>query len=268
MKATKLESNRPMKNTSSKIIVFFTTFFSGLMAFILWIISIQPCYAQTSGKLIKEGNKQYQQKKYTEAEINYRKSLEKKDNPFIGNYNLGNTYYQQGKYEEAKQQYEIANGIKSTSKENLESNYHNLGNALLKNKKYEESIQAYKEALKLNPQDNDTRYNLAYAKAMIQQQQQQQKNDKNKDKNKDQDNKDKQQKDEKQKQDEQKKEQQEQKGEKGKQDDNKQAQQNPKDKISKEDAEKILQALNNEEKKTQKKLSVKEQTRIAIEKEW
>ena len=79
MKVINLESNRPMKNASHKIIVFFTTFFTGLMACILWIISIQPCDAQTSGKLIKEGNKQYQQKKYTEAEINYRKSLEKKD---------------------------------------------------------------------------------------------------------------------------------------------------------------------------------------------
>ena len=256
-----------MKNLSKTIIFLCNAIPKGVIAFMLIVIAHHPSTAQSSDKLIKEGNKQYTQKKYMEAEVDYRKSLEKKDNPFIGNYNLGNAYYQQGKYEEAKQQYEIAGGIKSTSKENLESNYHNLGNALLKNKKYEESIQAYKEALKLNPSDNDTRYNLAYAKSMLQQQQQQQqKNDKNKDK--DQQNKDQQQKNDKQKQDEQKKEQQQQKNEQAQQDEKKQGQQNPKDKISKEDAEKILQALNNEEKKTQKKLSVKEQTRVAIEKEW
>ena len=38
--------------------------------------------------------------------------------------------------------------------------------------------------------------------------------------------------------------------------------------ISKEDAEKMLQALNNDEKKTQKKLVRKESTRISIDKQW
>ena len=51
--------------------------------------------------------------------------------------------------------------------------YHNMGNALLEQKKYEESINAYKQALRNNPEDADTKYNLAYAQKMIQQQQQQ-----------------------------------------------------------------------------------------------
>jgi len=227
------------------------------------------CIAQSSNKLLNDGNKLYNQKKYSDAEIKYRKSLESKGNPFIGNYNLGNTYYQQGKFDEAKQQYEIAAGTKSVSKEDLSKAFHNLGNSYVKNKKYEEGINAYKESLKINPKDNDTRYNLAYAKAMLQQQQQQQKQN---DKNKQDQNKDKNKQDQNQKKNEEKKKQEQQKEQQQKEDQAKQDQQKPeqvkKDKISKEDAEKILQALNNDEKKTQKKLNVKEQTRVAIEKEW
>lgn len=228
-------------------------------------------FAQSSEKLIHEGNKQYEQKKFNEAEINYRKSLNTKENEFIGNYNLGNTYYQQGKYEEAKQQFEIAAGSKEPDKKELSSNYHNLGNALLKNNKYEESIEAYKQSLKLNPSDNDTRYNLAYAKSKLQQQQQQQKNKDNKqDKNKDQkkDDKSQQQKDKEQQQKDKEQQQKDQEAKKDEPKKDKQEKAANKDKISKEDAEKILQALNNDEKKTQKKMNVKERVKVSIEKEW
>ena len=215
-------------------------------------------FAQTSKKLIHEGNQKYEQKKFGDAEIDYKKSINTKENEFIGNYNLGNAYYQQGKFDEAKQQYETASGLKSVNKENLSKTYHNLGNTLLKNKKFEESVQAFKQSLKLNPKDNDTRYNLAYAQSMLQQQQQKQDGDKNQDKkNQQKENKNQ----------EQQKEQ-EQKQEQNKEEQAKKESQPRKDKISKEDAEKILQALNNDEKKTQKKLNVKEGTKIQIEKEW
>jgi tetratricopeptide (TPR) repeat protein len=236
------------------------------------LFAVQQSTAQSSRKLIHEGNKKYEAKKYGEAEIDYRKSINTKENPFIGNYNLGNAYYQQGKYNEAKQQFETAAGEKSASKEQLSKAYHNLGNSLLKAEKYEESLQAYKQALKLNPKDNDTRYNLAYAQSKLQQQQQQQQQNKD---NKDQNNKDQKQNQDSQnkqdKKDQQKdKEQQEQEQEQNQANDQKEKkeQQAKKDKISKEDAEKILQALNNDEKKTQKKLNVKESVRVQIEKEW
>lgn len=218
-------------------------------------------FAQSSKKLIHEGNQKYEQKKFGDAEIDYKKSINTKENEFIGNYNLGNAYYQQGKFDEAKQQYETASGLKSANKENLSKTYHNLGNTLLKNKKFEESVQAFKQSLKLNPKDNDTRYNLAYAQSMLQQQQQKQDGDKNQDKK---DQKDQQKENKNQ---EQQKEQ-EQKQEQNKEEQAKKESQPRKDKISKEDAEKILQALNNDEKKTQKKLNVKEGTKIQIEKEW
>jgi Ca-activated chloride channel family protein len=214
-------------------------------------------YSQSSKKLIHDGNKLYEEKKYKEAEENYRKSLSDKNNAFIGNYNLGNALYQEGKLDEARDQYQTATANKSASPKQLAQAYHNLGNAYLKNKKYEESVQSYKQSLKLNPQDNDTRYNLAYAQSMLQQQQKQQQQNKD-----NQDKKD-------QKKDQQKQDQQQQQKQDQKKDEQNQAQQQkPKDKISKEDADKILQALNNDEKKTQKKMNVKQPVKVEIDKQW
>ena len=207
-------------------------------------------------KLIRDGNKFYQAKKFSDAEVEYKKSLEKNRNSVPGNYNLGNAYYKQGKYDEASQQYQSAISNQEIGEKQKANAFHNYGNAMLEAKKYPESIEAYKNALKIDPKDNDTRYNLAYAQSMLQQQQQQQQqqNKNDKDKNK-------------QQKDQQKKEQQSKEQQKQDKEQQKQAQQDKK-KISKEDAEKILQALNNDEKNAQKKLQKKDGTRIQIEKEW
>jgi Ca-activated chloride channel family protein len=208
-------------------------------------------------KLIRDGNKLYKEKKFSDAEVEYKKSLGLNQNSIPGNYNLGNAYYKQGKFDEASQQYQSILSNKDINDEQKAKAFHNIGNSLLESKKFEESINAYKNALKMNPKDNDTRYNLAYAQSMLQQQQQQkqqQQNDKN-DQKKNQENKD-----------QQKKEQQNKQQEKQENAEEKQAKE--KKNISKEDAEKILQALNNDEKNTQKKLIKKDGTRIQIEKNW
>ena len=235
---------------------------------ILMIAFSQNGIAQSSYDLIKKGNQQFEQKKYTDAEVNYRKTITSGKNVKEGSYNLGNAYFKQGKYDEAAKQYESAGALKSLSKEEVSKIYHNLGNAFLKEQKYQESINSYKNALKANPKDNDTRYNLAYAQSRLQQQQQQQQNkDDKKDQNKEQkqdqqkQNQDQQKKDQ-QKQEQQKEQEQKSKEEKGEQN------QAKKDKISKEDADKILQALNNDEKKTQKKVNTKEGVKVSIEKQW
>jgi Ca-activated chloride channel family protein len=213
-------------------------------------------HAQSERNLVREGNKLYKEKKYSDAEVSYKKSLNAKKSSPTGQFNLGDAYYKQGKYDEAALQFQPLTEDKNLSKEQKSKAYHNLGNSLLQSKKYDESVNAYKNALKLNSKDNDTRYNLAYAQSMLQQQkQQQQQNKDNKDK---QDQKKDQQQQQQQNKDQQKKEQQKQ--------EQKQAEQ--KQKISKEDAEKILQALNNDEKNTQKKFVKKESTRVSIEKNW
>lgn len=116
----------------------------------------------SSNQLLRNGNKQYTKNEYVEAEINYRKSLEQDPNRKEGLFNLGNALYEQERYEEAHEKYnEVIQTIKD-KKERADA-FHNLGNSFLNSKKLDEAIEAYKNTLKLNPTDNDARYNLAYA---------------------------------------------------------------------------------------------------------
>ncbi len=124
---------------------------------------------------------------YQQAEINYRKAMETTRNYDKANYNLGNSLYRQEKYEDAAKAFEGVANNQSSSKDLRSRAYHNMGNSLLKQEKYKECIDAYKNALKLNPKDMDTKYNLEYArKKMMQQMQQQQQNQQNQDQNQDQ----------------------------------------------------------------------------------
>jgi len=210
------------------------------------------CFAQSERKLIRDGNKSYEKNNYKQAEINYRKALTKNKESFSGNYNLGNALYKQKNYEEATKLYQSLTS-KKTNKDALARNYHNLGNSLLQDKKFEESINAYKNSLRLNPKDKETKYNLEYAKKMlINKQNPNNKNQNNK--NNKQQNKDQKQQ---QKNDQQKQNQQKQ-------------QENPQKQISKEDAERMLQALNNDEKNTLEKLKKQKgkRSKIAVQKDW
>ena len=129
--------------------------------------------AQSERSLVREGNQSYKKDKYSDAEVSYRKALEKNKESNQGVFNLGDALYKQERYGEAAEEYRKA-AEKQTDPHEKASALHNLGNSFFKEKKYPESITAYKDALKLNPKDEDTKYNLEYAKLMIQLQQQQQ----------------------------------------------------------------------------------------------
>ncbi|WP_316815508.1 tetratricopeptide repeat protein [Pedobacter nyackensis] len=227
-------------------------------------------FAQKEKKYIHNGNKLYQQQKYAEAEASYRQSVEKTKESVAGNFNLGDALYKQKKFENAAQKFtEIANT--SGDKAVKAQAYHNLGNSLLESKKLEESIEAYKKSLMNNPKDDQTRYNLAYAQEKLKQQQQQDKKDKDKNKDKkDQDKKDQDKKDQ-DKKDQDKKDQDKKDQDKKDQDKKDQQGQQPQpDKLSKEDAERMLEALKNEEKNTQDKLKNKKAKGVKgrIVKDW
>ena len=224
-------------------------------------------------KEIVEGNTEYAGGRYRNAEAAYKKSVEKAPQQFIGSYNLGNALYRQNKFDEASQQYLNASANNNVNELQSKSMF-NMGNSLLKSEKYSESIEAYKKALRLNPKDEDARYNLSYAQKKLQQQQQQQ--DQNKDNKDNKDKKDQQKKDQQQdKKDQQKKDQEkqdQQKDDQAKQDQKKEEQkkQEPKQpKLSKEEAERMLKALKNDEKDLQKEKAKKYQVNSnSIEKNW
>lgn len=236
---------------------------------LLLILVFQPAFSQEERKHIRKGNDYYQDGEFEKAEENYLKAMEKKPNSYEGAYNLGNATYKQGRYEDASNQFELT-AKKEANKDALARSYHNLGNSLLKGKQYEKSIAAYKNALRNNPEDMDTKYNLAYAQQMLAQQQQQdqekegqeekERDQKEQEENKqDQKNQDKQEQEQKEKQDQ------------GQDDEKQKGESQPKpDKISKEDAQRLLEALKNDEQKLQEKLKKKKlkATKMKIDKDW
>jgi tetratricopeptide (TPR) repeat protein len=228
-----------------------------LLILVIFATSVNT-FSQNEKKFIREGNKLYDQKKYNDAEVKYRKSLQKDSTYFNGRYNLANALYKQKNYDEASRLYSTLVDKEKDNK--IKSNvYHNLGNSYLQKKEFEKSIDAYKQSLKYNPKDYDTKYNLSYAMQMLkQQQQQEQKNKDNKD------NKDK--KDDQKKQDQNKDKQQENKENQ----DKKQQEQQKQKQVKKEDAERMLEALKNDEKKTMDKVKKEKAigVKAKIEKDW
>jgi tetratricopeptide (TPR) repeat protein len=207
--------------------------------------------AQSDRKYIRQGNGKYSDGKFPEAEILYRRALNDNKTSANAGFNVGDALYKQNKFDEAAKQFQGTAGAMTDVSKKSDSHY-NLGNSLLKANKFEEAISAYKNSLRLVPGRNDARYNLAYAQDQLKDQQenkekqkdQDQDNNKDKDQNKD-NNKD-QGKDQQKKDNDQQPQQQ--------QDKSQDQQQQKEGYISKEDAQRLLDALANDEKNVQEKV--------------
>ncbi|SEA25262.1 Ca-activated chloride channel family protein [Prevotella sp. tc2-28] len=222
---------------------------------VLFLLVATSVQAQGDRLLVRQGNKQFRAGNYAEAEVSYRKAVEKNPRNAQAHYNLGNALLGQRKDSAAVVQFENA-AKQETNPMRKAQSYHNIGVICQGQKQYAQAIEAYKEALRNNPTDDETRYNLELCKRQ-QQQQQNQQNQQNKD-NKD--NKDK--KDQKDKQDQQK--QQDKKEQKQDQ------QQQQKQQMSRENAEQMLNAAIQEEKQTQERMKKAQQqpNRRRLEKNW
>lgn len=129
--------------------------------------------ADTDRQYIRSGNRLYHQQKYDKAEVEYRKAVDQnKENP-QALYNLGCALLAQQKDSAAVEQFEIA-GKRETNKMRKARIYHNIGWVCQSKKMYGEAIEAYKESLRNNPNDEETRYNLALCQRQKQKQDQQQ----------------------------------------------------------------------------------------------
>ena len=234
-------------------------------------------------------------KKTIESEMDYRKAISKNKNNTIAQYNMGDLLFNQKAYKEASGFYQEASISKGATKEEKHKAYHNLGNIAMQEKEYDKAVLAYKEALRNNPDDDETRYNLAVAKEMLKKNPPQNQDNQNKDKNQDkkdqnnQDNKDKNQ-DNNQNKDQKDNKSDENKENQDKKDQNNQGNNQKKDKkegdkqenkpqqpgessqnkLSPEQAKRILEAMSNEEKKTQEKINAQrvKGRPIRSEKDW
>jgi len=232
------------------------------IAILLLLVLSTSSFAQNKKSFLRDGNELYSNSSYNDAEMQYRKSLEKDQDYFNASFNLADAVYKQERYEESSALFDAL--IDNAPTENdLAKVYHNLGNSLTQEQKLEEAIEAYKNALRINPNDAETRHNLALSKKQKQEQEQQEeKKEENKEEKKDQ---------EKDKEGEDKQEQKEQNKEQEKQDEEKENQpEEKKEEMSKEDAEKMLEAIQQEEKELQEELQKKKVKgkRVKVLKDW
>lgn len=220
--------------------------------------------AQTDRNLIRQGNRAFKSQKWAVAETQYRKAISKNQKNPQAIYNLGCALMAQQKDSMAIQQFTNAAQLE-TNRLRRAASYHNMGVIMQNHREYAQAIEYYKMALRCNPQDNETRYNLALCKKLLKNNPQNK--DKNKDKNKKDQNKDKN-KDNKDKNDDKNN-----KNDKNKNKNNKnnQNQNQPnQDKMSRENAEQLLNAAVQQEQATKRKLqkAMSQPRRKAYDKNW
>ncbi len=260
---------------------------------------------RASTDLTWEANKELTANDFKGAGSDYTRAISKSGENVVAPFNLGTAYYNRESYGEAFGRFKQA-GEKAGEKPQKHKAFHNMGNVFMKNKEYQKAVEAYKEALRNNPNDDETRYNLALAKKMLEKQQDEQKNDQNeggddnkdqqdqKDQNQDQNNEGDNQKDNEGEQNEDenkdkgdegengedkpeensegdgdKKKEQQQKPNEGEQSEEQKQQPRP-NQLSKQQIQNLLEAMQNEEKKVQEKMEARKVRgkKIKNEKDW
>ena len=226
---------------------------------ILMLASPVMLQAQSDRSEVRAGNREFKKGEFREAELDYKRALVEDSTSITAKYNLGNALYRTESYSEAELYLKgLGDSLKSVSPSRASDCFHNSGNLALKQKKYQEAVDAYKESLRLEPDNFETKSNLAYAQKMLkeQQQQQQQQNQ-----NQQQDQKDQQDQDHNKEQDQQNQDNQQ----------NQQNQQQQQPQITPQAAQQMLQAIEDKEKQTQdkvKKAKAEQQKSKEKEKNW
>ncbi len=246
--------------------------------FALFVVGVVSGYSQEERRDIRKGNKKFYEGKFNEAEVDYLRAIDIDSTSMPAIFNLGNAFYKQGQLDEALKRYTklAENPIPNKHTPDL---FYNSGNALFYAEKYEEAAGAYMQALRMNPSDTTAKFNLAYALLKLQQQQQQQQ-EQNQDQNQDNQDQNQEQNQDNQNQDQQNQDQNQdnQNGDDkkdGEGDDKKDGEGDKKEeqegegkpqevKLSKEQAEKLLEAIQANEDKTQEKLKDKKKGVIVV----
>jgi Ca-activated chloride channel homolog len=247
----KMKRNRPIYRNGSYLLRTIT----GLVFLLALTGSVA---AQGEKKFVRQGNRDYGKDKFSQSEILYRKAADKNKTYPDAVFNIGDALYKQKKFEDAGREF-TGNSSMNEKRPKKADAFYNLGNSMFMANKLKESIEAYKSSLKLDPGNMEAKYNLAYAQDMLVKQQEQQKQQQNQGNNKDQNKKD-------QNKDQQNKNNQQQNKDQKNQDQQQhnQQQQQQQQAISKEDAERLLNAIANDEKNVQEKVKLAEAARAKV----
>lgn len=222
------------------------------VATLLLLLLTLGATAQTDRQYIRQGNKQFRAGDHANAEISYRKAMEKNERNSQAMFNLGNALMAQKQDSAAIMEFDKASKTETNPLRKSKA-FHNVGVICQTHQMYGEAIEAYKQALRLNPKDDETRYNLALCKRQKQRQ----------DQNQNQQNQ--QQKDQQDENGQDKKDQQDQQDQR-----DQQKQQEQKPQMSKENAEQLLNAAMQQEKQTQERMkkAMQQPQRRKIQKNW
>ena len=210
----------------------------------LLLVSTVAALAQNDRTFIRQGNRQYRARKWTAAEVQYRKAIARNANNPQAVYNLGCALMMQQKDSLAMQQFAKSADLQTTNKIRRAKSFHNMGVIMQNHQEFAKAIECYKMALRNNPQDNETRYNLALCKHQLKNQKNRQNPNKNKDQNKQKNNQNK--------------------------DKNNQSQKPEQDKMSRDNAEQLLNAAVQQEKATKQKMqrAMSQPRRRQYDKNW
>ena len=207
-----------------------------------WAQQQQPTTVKKERKHIRTGNSLFHDKRYAEAEVEYRKALQVAPQSAIAQFNLATSLLMQGggaaanddKNNPVKQAADILTDLAKhapTKQLRSKANY-DLGNLAYASQQYDQAVQLYKQALRDDPSDDQARYNLRMAQLKL-------KNQQNKNQNQNQD---------KQKQDQDKQKQDQ---DKQKQDQQQQQQGG----MSQQNAEQVLKTMQDQENATQQRIN-------------
>jgi Ca-activated chloride channel family protein len=246
-----------------------------------------------SKEFLSEAGYEMENDNFSLAEAAYREAIATNPEEDTGKYNLGIAYYDKEMNDVAMSRFKQAAAVADT-KSDKHKVFHNLGNTFMNEKLYKEAVESYKNALRNNPKDEETRYNYALAKELLEEQEkngggddnkenqenQEDKQEEEKKENQDNENNKKDKEDGDQKNEQNKGEEEQDKKEGNENEDNgkpeepkdKKQQQPPTEpgKLSPQQVKNLLEAMNNEEKKVQEKINAKKQkgTKVKPEKDW
>jgi tetratricopeptide (TPR) repeat protein len=231
-----------MKANTVKYILFFL---------LLTIIPISVSAQKDVRTNIRQGNRAYNQQRFSDATALYENAIEENPTSKEAIFNLGNALYREGEWERATEQFQNFLSLEHDNPLAMSAAWHNIGNVLLASaaenvqdrldgERLQNSLEAYKMALRLNPSDDETRYNLAVVQRLIQDNEEEEQDS-------DSDNNDENQ--------ENQQEQQQEQNEDRQQNQNQQLEQRDEpEQMSRENARQILQAIEQDERETQERV--------------
>ena len=240
----------------------------------LFLLALGGYAQKTDRDFVRRGNKLYADSMFVKAEVEYRRALDINPKSMEAMYNLGNALLMQQKAQEAMEQFANAASLVAVNEKNIATTpegkeqlaqiYHNMGVVLQSSKQLDACIEAYKNALRNNPADHETRYNLTVAMKQKQQQEQQQQNQDQQQEQQQQEQ------EQEQQQDQQQEQQQQDQQEQQHQQEQQQQQQQQQNEMSQENAEQMLKAIMQDEKDVQEKVkkAMQEVQPRRFEKDW